>query len=347
MRKTQPSVLLIVGVAIGLLHFGTLAWGNASEVAKSVENTDPVAQTPPAGKLPAPLLALANNTGAFSQYAFLVDKKQRTLTVWQYHDNMIKLVSSWPTDIGQNDGDKRVEGDKRTPEGVYFFQTQMDGRKVSYDEYGVRIFTLDYPNYFDRLEKKTGNGIWFHAIPETKTLKRGSRGCVVVRNETIEHLSSYIDLKRTPMVITNEVEYIEPAKWQELRNTYHKWIEDWRKAWMGKDLEGYLAWYSETFRSNGMNKQKWRAYKKGLADRYKFIDVNLKDVQIFNQGPKIVFRFVQEYKSDQKEDYGTKILYALKTGEKYEIIGESWEPIPNRTVSSSASPASAASANSN
>lgn len=341
MRKTQPSLLLIVAVAIGSLHIGTVAWGNASDVTKTVEAADPVAQTPPQGKLPAPLLALANNSGAFSQYAFLVDKKQRTLTVWQYHDNMIKLVSAWPTDIGQNDGDKRVEGDKRTPEGVYFFQTSMDGRKVSYDEYGVRIFTLDYPNYFDRLEKKTGNGIWFHAIPETKTLTRGSRGCVVVRNETIEHLASFIDLKRTPMVITNEVEYIEPAKWQELRNTYHQWIEDWRKAWTGKDLEGYLAWYGERFRSNGMNKERWRAYKKGLADRYKFIDVNLKDVQIFNQGPKIVFRFVQEYKSDQKEDYGTKILYALKAGDKYEIIGESWEPIADRTVSSSANSSAA------
>lgn len=344
MRKFQSLTLITVGAAAALLHFATPAWGDASETGKSVEGSDPVAQIPPTGKLPAPLLALANDSGAFSQYAFLVDKKQRTLTVWQYHDNQIKLVSAWPTDIGQKDGDKLVEGDHRTPEGVYFFQTSMDGRKLNYDNYGVRIFTLDYPNYFDRLEKKTGTGIWFHAIPESKTLMRGSRGCVVVRNQTIENLAPYIDLKRTPMVISSNVEYVDPAEWKTLRDKYQAWIEDWRKAWTGKDLDGYLAWYSEKFRGNGMNKGKWREYKKSLADRYKFIEVNLKDIQIFNQGPKIVFRFIQEYKSDQKSDYGTKILYALKSGEKYEIIGESWEPLTNRTASVGPAPASTSSA---
>ena len=75
--------------------------------------------------------------------------------MWERDGEKIKLVSSWPTDIGQKDGDKLVEGDKRTPEGVYFFQTAMDGKRVNYNEYGNRIFTLDYPNYFDRLEKKS------------------------------------------------------------------------------------------------------------------------------------------------------------------------------------------------
>ncbi|NJL26329.1 MAG: hypothetical protein HC902_15050, partial [Calothrix sp. SM1_5_4] len=86
------------------------------------------------------------------------------------------------------------------------------------------------------------------------------------------------------------------------------WIEDWRKSWSGKDLESYMAQYSERFRSMGMNKDRWRQYKKALNDRYKFIDIALKDVQIFNQGPKIVFRFLQSYKSDAKEDFGAKII---------------------------------------
>lgn len=327
MLNRKHKSFLAVGLAVFALHFATLSRSIASEVPKTVEQTDPVAQPPPEGKLPATLLSLASNTGTFSQYAFLVDKKARTLTVWERDGDKIKLVSSWPTDIGQKDGDKLVEGDKRTPEGVYFFQTAMDGKKVNYHEYGNKIFTLDYPNYFDRLEKKTGTGIWFHAIPPTKTLLRGSRGCVVVRNEVIDHLAQYVELRRTPMVISNTVEYVEVKEWEALRDRYQAWLEDWRKAWMGKDLEGYLAWYSERFMSNGMNKSAWRTYKKNLAEYYKFIEVELKDVQIFNQGPKIVLRFTQAYKSDKKKDFGSKILYALKTGDKYEIVGESWEPL--------------------
>lgn len=329
MLKSLRALQLIGGLGLLLIHFATPIRCFASEEPKTVEVPDPVAEQPPKGKWPSPLLSLQSETGAFTQYAFLVDKSKRTLTVWQHDDNGLKLVSAWPTDIGQKGGDKLVEGDKKTPEGVYFFQTSKDGRKVDFNQYGVRIFTLDYPNYFDRLEKKTGNGIWFHAIPDTKSLLRGSRGCVVVRNSVIDHLAQYIDLKRTPMVISNEVEYLAPDDWRKLRDQFKGWLEAWRQSWMGKDIESYLAQYSDRFMSNGMNKEQWRRYKKNLASRYSFIDVNLQDVQIFNQGPKIVLRFLQNYKSDKKQDVGAKIIYALKTDQKYEIIGESWEGCPS------------------
>lgn len=325
MFKGRRKLHLALSLGLLLIHSATPERCFASEDSKTVETSDPIAQVPPTGKLPSPLLSLSSESGAFSKYAFLVDKKARTLTVWRQEGDTVKLVSSWPTDIGEKDGDKLVAGDKRTPEGVYFFQTTMDGHKVNYQDYGNRIFTLDYPNYFDRLEKKTGTGIWFHAIPETKSLLRGSKGCVVVRNQVIDYLSQYIELKRTPMVISNTVDYLEPEKWRELRSQYQSWLESWRQSWMGKDIEAYLAQYSERFMGNGMNKEQWRAYKKNLAGRYKFININLKDVQIFNQGPKIVLRFLQDYKSDMNQDFGSKILYALKTGDKYEIVGESWE----------------------
>jgi murein L,D-transpeptidase YafK len=343
MLKFAHKFVLVLGLVWLAFHIATPSRGIASEVPDTVEqSSDPVAQIPPAGKLPATLLSLDSTTGTFSQYAFLVDKKARTLTVWQHDGDKVKLVSAWPTDIGQKDGDKLVEGDKRTPEGVYFFQTAMDGKKVNYNEYGNRIFTLDYPNYFDRLEKKTGNGIWFHAIPPTKSLLRGSRGCVVVRNEVIDHLAQFVELRRTPMVISDSVEYIDVKQWQDLRTRYRTWLEDWRQSWMGKDIESYLAWYSDRFMSNGMNKRRWRSYKRNLANYYKFIEVQLKDVQIFNQGHKIVLRFAQSYKSDKKEDFGWKILYALKTGDKYEIVGESWEALPGPGTTAQAGQGSSA-----
>ncbi len=338
MRFTVFRMQLAVVAGLVLTQFATPLRSFASDSANSVETADPVAQVPPSGLLPSPLLSLSSQNGVFSQYAFLVDKKLRTLTVWQNVDGKLKLVSASPADIGQKDGDKLVEGDKRTPEGVYFFQTTMDGKKLNYDNYGNRIFTLDYPNYFDRLEKKTGTGIWFHAIPDHKSLLRGSRGCVVVRNAVIDHLSQYIELKRTPMVIVDHVEYVDEKQWDTLRKTYFEWLETWRKSWMGKDLEAYLAYYSDRFRANGMNKSRWRKYKQRLAEQYKFIDVTLKDIQIYQQGPKVVFRFLQNYKSDVKEDFGSKILYVLRNGEgRHEIIGESWEPL-NETSLTSAGP---------
>ena len=317
-----------------LFHIATPDLCLAAKVSKSGQmvhnetrtSDDPVAQNPPPDQLPTALISLKSETGTFTPYAFLVDKRARTLSVWQSSDDSVKLVGAWPTDIGERDGDKLIQGDRRTPEGIYFFQTAMDGRRVDFSKYGSRIFTLDYPNYFDRLEKKTGTGIWFHSIPETKSLQRGSRGCVVVRNAVIQDLAKFIDLRRTPMLIVNHVDYVEPTKWAELRGQLRDFIDGWRASWVGKDLDKYMGHYSDRFHSMGMGKNQWRRYKSSLAERYKFIDVNLNDLQIFNQGPKLVFRFVQEYKSDGKQDFGSKIIYAQNADGKYQIVGENWFP---------------------
>jgi murein L,D-transpeptidase YafK len=329
-----------------LIQFGTTHADDQTKDAKTVQKADPVAEQPPAGMLPGALLSMNSETGSFPKRAFLVDKRRRTLTVWEAENDSLKLIGAWPTDIGQAEGDKNVQGDHKTPEGIYFFQTTMDGRKLNFDLYGNRIFTLDYPNYFDKLEKKTGNGIWLHSIPETKSLLRGSRGCVVVRNDVIDQLGQYIDLKLTPMVIVNTVEYLTPEQWREKQTAARGWLEAWRTSWGTKSLDSYMTQYSERFRSNGMNKAAWRRFKQNLAERYKFIEIQVKDAQVFTIGPKIVFRFFQDYKSDQKADTGTKILYTLKSGDAYEIIGENWKPlkqaqIPAPAPASTAAPAEA------
>lgn len=333
LMRTKVAILRLSAIGISLLfQFATLDLSRAAEEKKTAKLPDPVAVQPPAGQLPTALLGLNTETNVFSKYAFLVDKKNRTVTVWQTDTDKLKLVGAWPTDIGERDGDKLVQGDRRTPEGIYFFQTTDDGRKVNFDLYGERIFTLDYPNFFDRLDAKSGNGIWFHAIPDTKSLLRGSRGCVVVRNQVISDLAKYIELKRTPMLIVNHVDYVTPEAWQAERERLASWLEDWRKSWMSKDLDAYMAQYSERFKSMGMSKAKWRNYKANLAGRYKWIEVALKDVQIFNQGPKVVFRFLQDYKSDRKQDFGAKMIYVLNNGKGFEIVGETWDPLSPHAV---------------
>lgn len=329
MKITTLLLQLTAAVSLVVLQSGTLR-AEDSKDSKTDQKSDPVAEQPVEGMLPGALLKLSSETDCFPKRAFLVDKRRRTLTVWEAQGESLKLIGAWPTDIGQAEGDKNVQGDHKTPEGIYFFQTTMDGRKVDFNLYGNRIFTLDYPNYFDKIEKKTGNGIWLHSIPETKTLLRGSRGCVVVRNNVIDHLGQYIELKMTPMVIVNTVEYMPEAQWIERQKQMNAWLEGWRTSWGTKSLDAYMAQYSEKFRSNQMDKKQWRAYKQNLAERYKFIEIQLSDVQIFTIGPKIVFRFQQDYKSDLKADTGTKILYTLKTNDAYEIIGENWEPLKAR-----------------
>jgi murein L,D-transpeptidase YafK len=333
-------LIQVLCVASALTQIGAPQLCSAADSAKTEQSSDPVALRPGEGLLPDALLSLNADERAyhFSRYALLTDKTCRTLTVWENDGDKIKLVDAFPADMGRQTGDKASEGDYKTPEGIYFFQNTMDGAKVDFSKYGVRIFTMDYPNYFDRLEKKTGTGIWLHAVPDTTSLQRGSRGCVVVRNKVIEDIKKYIELQRTPIVVVNEVAYLQPKDWLDQQKKMMDWLDTWRAAWASKDIDRYMALYSEKFHANGMNKDRWRKYKQNLNDRYKFIDVALRNVQIFNEGPKVVIRFLQEYNSDLKKDVGAKIIYALKNPTGYEIVGENWVPVDYTPPSPAAAP---------
>lgn len=318
--------LIQFATTIGVV--GTLLWSGLSFSIESSNNQsvpaamklDPPVQMPPEGKLPRALVALAPE----SPYALLVDKGQRTLTLWKWEGDKPSLVAAYPTDIGQNNGDKTSEGDKKTPEGVYFFPRVREKAELDYNLYGIRAFETDYPNYFDRLENKTGTGIWLHAIPDTQTLLRGSKGCVVVRNKVIEALSPYITLKTTPMVVQSNVDYLTEAEWKSEREKIFGWIDKWRAAWESKDIDGYIQYYSEKFKSMGMNKTKWMRYKRTLIERYSYIKVGLLHVQAFKHQGKFMIRFLQKYESDQKQDFGEKTLYVQDSPNGLSIVGEEW-----------------------
>ena len=327
MNLTKLNSLLAVGVALGLVQTGTVSLCYAAEDVKSVQNPDPVAQAPEPGLLPSALLSLSAGQSGFSHFAFLLDKKTRTLTVWKSEGDRIHLVSAVPADIGAHPGDKLTAGDFKTPEGIYFFQSTRSGKTLDFSRYGERIFTLDYPNYFDRMDKKTGNGIWLHGIPDSKSLLRGSHGCVVVRNKALEELAQFIELKQTPIVVVNQAEYLSERDWLLAQHKTRNWLDDWRSSWGNGNLDQYMEQYADGFHSRGMNKAQWREHKKGLYEKYRSIEIDLKDVQIFTEGQKVVIRFLQSYKSDRKTEFGTKILYALRVEDKYKIVSEDWAPV--------------------
>lgn len=286
---------------------------------------DPQAITPPKDSIPSNLLQLGMGE-AFSKYAFLADKETRTLSVWENKNGVPVFLEAHPMDIGKKSGDKTVENDHRTPEGIYFPQKILEGSQLDYENYGVRAFPLDYPNFFDRRERKTGYGIWLHAIPPTKTLVRGSRGCVVVRNEIIQKLSDYIELEKTPVIITNEVKYLKVEDFKKQNEQVQNWLENWRQAWETKNIDAYISNYGEDFRSLGMKKPVWKRFKSELNEKYESISVRIINPIVLSKGDMLYVRFLQEYVSNKKQDFGAKTLYVKKRKDQYEIIGEEWAP---------------------
>jgi len=290
---------------------------------------------------PSSLIALSSDSH-FSQYAFLVDKTARTLRVYQVHDKTIDLIEEHPADIGKNTGDKERANDARTPVGIYFLMTKKTQPEIPFSLYGSRAFTTDYPNIFDQRVAKSGSGIWLHAVPDNVPLTRGSRGCVVVRNNVIQHLEKYIRLGQTPLVITEKAEYVTKADYLDYQKKYLDFFEQWRLAWEKSEADQYIQFYDPTFRNSEMNYKQWYRHKKKLKDLYSFIKVELGPPIILRNKDQVVIRTLQNYQSDLHHDFGEKTLHAHFSPEVgFHIIREDWVPVdpPNVTLASPEPPA--------
>lgn len=304
---------------------------------------DPIPIPPPTHQIPRALLKLGEGL-YFSPYAFVMDKSLRTLSIWKKSNKKIEFVSAHSADLGRKPGDKHVLGDLKTPEGIYFFQEMYEGPHLDFSQYGSRAFTMDYPNFFDRLDKKTGHGIWLHSIPNSESLYRGSRGCIVVRNNVIQSISPYINIKFTPIIVQNKVRYMPQDEHQALREGVLTWLHSWKASWENKNIESYISHYENRFRSQGKNKKRWKKYKEGLNEQYNYIRVSIKNPVVYLDDGKVIIRFLQTYQSDKMSDFGEKTLYLTErkykdlsstpspTTMSYGIIGETWSTLSEEAI---------------
>lgn len=300
--------------------------------AKALENADAAIAASAHDHFPASLLQISE-TEAFSKYVILVDKEKRKLSVFERAGEQIKKVQEYPADIGKNGGNKTKRDDARTPEGIYFLEKKLSQPEIPYSLYGNLAFTTNYPNLFDRRENKTGSGIWLHAIPDTVALTRGSRGCVVVRNEVIKKLEDFIKLRETPILIFDHVNYLSKQEHEKRRHELTEFVEGWRQAWENQDIGKYMTYYDKDFKAPGFNFQSWQAHKTNLKSKYEFIKVHLSQPYIIQHNDQLLVKTLQRYESNQYIDYGVKTIYALKSGSTYKIIREEWLPFNQKSVS--------------
>ncbi|MEE8575302.1 MAG: L,D-transpeptidase [Thermodesulfobacteriota bacterium] len=157
--------------------------------------------------VPASIINIASGT-----HVIAVDKDAHTLYLYesmQGPGSTPKLVKSFRILTGKVVGDKVKEGDKKTPEGIYFFTKTIPGSELP-GKYGVHAVVTDYPNKVDRLDKKTGSGIWFHGTDDPPRLERprDSRGCVVALNKDVIEITRYINHNETPIIVFDSIDFI-------------------------------------------------------------------------------------------------------------------------------------------
>ncbi|MDK2921594.1 MAG: hypothetical protein PWR24_1151 [Desulfonauticus sp.] len=165
---------------------------------------------------------------------FVVNKDTQNLFLFS---NQSPLQEVWhlPCTTGQVRGDKLREGDKKTPEGVYFLESKLT-QNLDYFLYGGVAFTLNYPNPIDRLKGKTGHGIWIHGRGQ-EIQAFNTQGCVAVNLKDIPLVEKHIVFAQTPVIITKNFSWAPgPEKDQEAQTLVKK-IEAWAKNWRLKSKD--------------------------------------------------------------------------------------------------------------
>jgi murein L,D-transpeptidase YafK len=162
--------------------------------------------------------------------------------------------------IGQQGAGKESSGDKRTPIGVYFVTEQLDTSRL-HEKYGVTAFPLDYPNAWDKLLERDGDGIWVHGVQPGggERPKRDTDGCIALPNDNLAELAPEFRDNVTPVVIARKVAWRGPAEVQALEQELTNRVAAWVTSRASGDLHAYLGFYDDSFSRWGMSKREWSA----------------------------------------------------------------------------------------
>jgi murein L,D-transpeptidase YafK len=265
-------------------------------------------------------------------YLIAVDKSRQQLSFFERH-SPLKLSRMFFSTTGQAVGDKIVEGDLKTPEGVYFV-VQRIGSGLDFLKYGNEAYTLNYPNPVDRLRRKTGYGIWIHGRGEP-LVPLQTEGCVAMDNGELALLGRLL-VPGTPVALTESFAFaVEGDKEQAATaNELRRKVKEWAEAWSARS-HAYFDFYDKPAYSlaQGEPFSAFQAQKERLFKHLPWIKTTVSDIQAL-QGPGYwVTWFYQDYQAPNLSTRGVRRLYWSKDGKgEFKILGMEWLPGMNAST---------------
>ncbi|MUM77937.1 L,D-transpeptidase family protein [Pseudodesulfovibrio sp. F-1] len=252
-----------------------------------------------------------------------VDKSSQTLVMLERFSPLRELLR-FPCTTGQADGDKLVEGDLRTPEGVYFIGQRINW-KLDWDLYGDLAYALNYPNPVDRIKGKTGSGIWIHGRGK-EFLPRDTQGCVALKVPDMHDVAREFALG-TPVVIAHDLSWTrepggEDAVAEALAAQLRQWARDWENM-SDAFFEHYDPVGMSLSERNGFNA--FKAHKKSVFASKPWIEVMVDNIQAVSGPDYWVTWFDQYYRTAGLATNTGKRFYWQRDGEgRWRIVGREY-----------------------
>ncbi len=234
-------------------------------------------ERPPAGAIPIQFVDLPSST----KHAIAVDASRSRLYLFENGPNGLQLVADHYASIGKLGAEKNVQGDQRTPIGVYYITSRLEADKLT-DFYGVGALPLNYPNEYDRRMGRTGSGIWLHGVPSDSYARspQSTDGCVALANPELKSIMDRVQPRTTPVIIARSLEWVEPQAQEPERRNLHNLIEGWRVARASGDINRLMSFYSPQFSAGAKDLGQWRQSLERESASQRGRPIQLKDMAI-------------------------------------------------------------------
>jgi murein L,D-transpeptidase YafK len=275
---------------------------------------------PAADLIPKDIVMLSDK----QKYILVQDMSLSRLFLFENREGVPYLIKDFYASHGQGGVNKRKQGDKKSPIGVYFTTGRLLDENLP-QRYGAGALPLNYPNAWDYRNKRTGNGIWLHGSP-VDTYSRpplASLGCLSLTNPDFQEVDQLIQ-NGTPMILGENLQWVSRSKWKAQRSQAQSIVKNWVNDWESLDHKRYIRNYSTSFSDGKTNFQAFSKHKERVNGSKSFVDIDLKDLSIYTYPDTdlMVVSFEQQYKSSNYNGTGPKRQYWKKESNTWKIAYE-------------------------
>ena len=277
-------------------------------------------ERPPAGALPSQFLTLS----ASNKHAIAIDASRSRLYLLENRPTGMTLIADYYVSIGKSGLSKNAEGDLRTPMGVYFITSNLDPTSLK-DFYGSGALPINYPNVLDNLRGKTGGGIWLHGTPPGQFSRAplATDGCVVLANPDLMTLIRTVEVRTTPVVISQSLKWVTPETARSESKPFEEALAAWQNAKSSGNMNRVLSFYSPNFNSNGKTLTEWTPALRNELTKVQGRGIQLKDLSLLrwtDTADTMVVTFGEV--ADGTRTGPTKRQYWVRQGDHWKIFYE-------------------------
>ena len=262
--------------------------------------------------LPKSIIMLADNI----PYAFLVELSKSRLYLIKNNNGIPEIISDYYVSIGKAGFNKKVSGDNKTPIGVYRIKSYLEDQDLP-ELYGDGAYPINYPNIWDKKNKRTGYGIWIHGVPRDVYSRPPltSEGCVVTSNHTLRKLKKYTVLGKTPVILVENINWIKRNDWHENKNNAIRIIKTWKNSWESLDPHDFISQHSINFKGKGHDFESRVAHILRIIKNKTFIKLKVDNLNLFYypENKNLIYSyFTQRYESNNFSTTSNKELFWKK-----------------------------------